>query len=271
MSTKTIFTVFILCIVHSFVAMDQSINTKTENQQVFDLVVHYLKDHEAICSFAATNKYHDKLMKNTANSRKKLLHSCPDAENNFGNFVHKYGCARCWAYKRLFLNELALGHHQLGYSVETSCFNCFTSPLVYESRLFFNKQGVASFYGFGRLHDGQRKTVICYSIESPAYMCIIQKKDGSLWSMNNLLSHPSLLQAILTLDKKENMTIEDESDLLPCLVFSLDDLIIPDDYEKRIPFGCTDDNLRDARYTTYFPDYEFSEIIEKYKTQHQSQ
>src|SRR5262245_39534355 len=119
---------------------------KVENEKIFsphevvlNLVLRYLPDHKTVCSVAATSTYYDKFVQSTANDRKYSIIGCPGGSNNYGYFVHKYGSARYYAYKRKELWELALGYHEINKNNDRfKIFKGFISPLPHNPKPFFN-------------------------------------------------------------------------------------------------------------------------------------
>jgi hypothetical protein len=220
-----------------------------KNKFVLDLVSkNYLLNHEAICSFAATNKSHNADMIFTAQQRKNLLlkSGCILLSVSIGTIWHKYGSAYSFAYKKPGVNVLILGYYALKsekrYKSITQSFQGFISPLSYKPAPFFNDKGGLSFYGYGEKNISYEdsdwawechktvESIMRYSLDNKCLRCVLNT------TMNNhlmyFLEYSVLLKAILKINTTKEIKIDSEE----YLEYSLKNIVIPNDYAKRTVF-----------------------------------
>jgi hypothetical protein len=218
----------------------------SSNEIVLNLVArHYLADHEAICNFAFTSKWHKELMITTAKERRKnkVKYACP-VFYSLGQWVHRFGSAHCFAYEQPGLEtSITLGFFKItdGDTVEKGqTFGRVIQPLK-SHQPYFNEESNMCFYGYGERrydHFDQHTernvlAIMHYCTDGSVMPCAIQIPDGKLWLLTPLLSYPSLLQAVLATATRKKAIIADAHHSIPYLIFSLDNFIVPKDYKER--------------------------------------
>jgi hypothetical protein len=253
------------------VSVDTTVGKKiSKKMRVFNLLVAQdFLDQESICSFAATSKYCNKFVLNTAPYTANKLISCPKEGNCFGSFLHKYGSARYYAYSP-DLSKLILGYHEIDKKKDKRCDFNFIAPLPHKPKPFLNKEGVLSIHayseclwnwGFGSFVN--IKGIWSYGIDNLLRLCVIKVKDQEHWNLSCLVSYPALLEAVLCCSGKSEMVIMDpQIGPKKCMVYSFDDVMIPDNYNKRVEFpfgGCAE--KKEGFYQNY-PQY-IKDVIEK--------
>jgi len=218
---------------------------------VLNLVAsHYLLDHQAICYFAATNKYNNAFVISTANQRSEKLLICPPS-TPLAKLRHKYGSARCYAFQLCNpeITDLILGYHELSNDeviTKYQLFAGFIAPLWDNQKPFFNENGDMCFYGYGKgkfyhnLHPDQNfgieAGIFRYCIDGSIAVCTVAKAaNKEQMGLLPLLPYPSLLQALLGFRGK-NIILDPECYSIPGVEYSFDEITIPDDYQNKVDF-----------------------------------
>jgi hypothetical protein len=240
---------------------------------------HYLNDHDAISSFAETNKAYNNYMLGSANTRKKLLSTCINGVQ-LGSTRHKYGGIYCQAYIQEKLNDLVLTYSILKNgksSGRSHHFSCFTLPLPYKQSPFFNDKNELSFYGYGKmgvndttetvqLEQKTMSTIIRYTglknhFEDELLRCVMAKKGDEVGGkqmyrrFDFCMEYPFLLKAIL------NSSLVTRNDDNQELIFWLDGVTLPDNYAEKISIQELSDNWAFNSYE-HLPDI-IKSFIEK--------
>lgn len=256
----------------------------TDNALVWSLITSYYADHDSICSFAATNKAHNQLMLALASQKRKQLPEIPkDCLEKFLEVLqHKYGSRRCLVH-RPAINTLQLvsevwnsGYYKTNASTVFNDFSC----LPIKPCLFFNKDGILSFYSYGGMHLENNIFLACkpwvegiirYDINGKQLRCILstQKIRQLVTSMNIFLSYPYLLKAILNSTHINDTSNTDSRESY--LEFMLEGVILPDNYREYVLAKLTNQSTDNYTYPTFesFPEHIRKPIEEHYENQKQ--
>jgi hypothetical protein len=249
MNKKSILLSLLFFVLHGF-SMDQPGVLLSQDMQVFGFVFNCLK-HKDIRSFAETNKNYNKYMCDTAVQRKKLLRA--NIGIAMGSFIHKYGSKRFYVCRDSNLKgRLWLRYTKINtlLSAGAFCFEGFIAPLPHEPAPFFDNQGNFSFYGYGTYECSCDKTdfhpalaVIKYSWDGTGKPCAVLYNCpfyGILCGedLHLFLEYPILLRTIMEsmvrIQTKNWFTSKNVGCSCSFLTFSLNSVILPDDYAGKI-------------------------------------
>jgi hypothetical protein len=256
-------------IVFSMQEVEKAEKIFSKKKQIFNLVAPYGLDHESVCSLAATSKYYHNFVLALASNTARKLRCCPTTDNCFGNFTHKYGSARYYAYNN-DSSGLVLGYHELNKKNDKfETFPSFTA-LPYKPKPFLNEKGTLSIYGhggclwnWGFASFAEIWAIWKFNVDGSMNMCVAQVKDEEPWDLSCLVSYPVFLKAILYCSgKSEIVKVVSQSEPKECWVFSFDDVIIPDNYNERVEFCVASCTTRKEGFYQNFPQY-IKDAIEK--------
>jgi hypothetical protein len=219
----------------------KEIRSLARDELVFDLIFsHYLLDHKSICSFGSTSKEYNLLMIETAGQRIKQLKYKKPIQEPFEQRIHKWGSSHLYAYEE---NKDDTPCLILQYdffkdnTLETQLEFFYTSS--YYQEFFCSEKGELFFYGY-RKSAGFFK----YKLDKSFMPCAMQYEDRSglayKQDLDIFLEYPVLLNAILHSNKMsiKNVLISSLSTEYnrPYAIFSLDAVILPDNYAERVPY-----------------------------------
>lgn len=228
------------------IAMDE---IKTKTQRLLDVIINsHALDHQFICAVADVNRYCKKLIGDGVKHRKSLLPDCP-ADKPFSKLMHRYGSALCWAFQITDLDgtkALRMIYCELGKEFLASTYSDFLSELPHKPTLFFNEEQKLCFYGYGLMKIKRNQdpsccetleTILCYCLPGERKPCIAQASEDLQLPINCLLSYPKILEPLLSV-QPTNTLIANAVYSKRCLSYSLNRIVIPDNYEERSEFIC---------------------------------
>lgn len=260
----------ILCLfLHTINGMDKSITEVVvvlPNDEIALRLVgcHYLNDHNDIAAFAETNKAYNQHMVAFASTRKNLLRK-EITGKRLGSIYHKYGSRYGLAYHQEKLNQLVLMYLTLNNGMPSESSNHlgeFVFPLPYAQVPFFNNKGAFCFYGYGTVRldsasenaqaEKQCTTILQYQsilLERSRRLCCLMAKEGDTIAGKQMyrrfdfcMEYPHLLQAILNSRQVTHSSNGQE------VIFWLDGVIIPDDYEEIVPLDGLSENWKHNKF-----------------------
>jgi hypothetical protein len=265
MNKKMIASTIVFFLSHLISAMDGL----TKDELIFGLVTtNYLSNHKAICAYAATSKKNNKFMIDLAPSRTRQLNCIDFVPLPSPKWLHKYGSAR-WIFSKC-KDVFTVDYRELsddGISKKRIIQEGFISQLPHKPAPFFNEDGHMCFYGYGEIENNKipsiAKAVLQYGEDGSIYNCVVQGEDDHPWSIAPLLSYPSLLKALLITEGKK-AEIPKAPMPGPFLVFSFDNVVIPDNYREFKGFGV---EWYSILQFTHFPQCIQNTVEERYKKQ----